>query len=126
MRRATRQAEFLGLPLGHVSTDGTRSELERMFLRLCRQHGLPRPEVNVRVGPHLVDFLFRVGHLAVETDGWQGHRGRQAFEDDRARDLDLKLAGFEVLRFTYRQVEEEPQRVAEAIRAFLGAGVRTS
>lgn len=126
VHRATRQAEFLGLALEDVPTDGTRSELERMFLRLCRRYGLPRPAVNVRVGPHMVDFLFRRQGVAVETDGWQGHRGRQAFEDDRARDLDLKLAGFEVLRFTYRQVEHEAPRVAAALRTLLGADVRSS
>ena len=49
-RRAVRQAEFLGLPLGpEVESDGTRSDLERDFLRLCRRHGIPAPEVNVRV-----------------------------------------------------------------------------
>lgn len=37
VRKATRQAEFLGLPLDHISTDRTRSELERMFLALCRR-----------------------------------------------------------------------------------------
>jgi hypothetical protein len=35
--------------------DLTRSELERLFLALCRRHRLPRPEVNARVGSHEVD-----------------------------------------------------------------------
>jgi hypothetical protein len=37
----------------------TRSELEKLTLRLCRRHRLPRPEVNARVGPYEVDFLWR-------------------------------------------------------------------
>ncbi len=74
-----------------------------MFLRLCRRHRLPLPEVNVRMGPFVVDFLWRRQSLIVETDGYRFHRGRQAFEDDRVRDTELRLTGYEVIRFTYRQ-----------------------
>jgi hypothetical protein len=49
-RRAIRQAEFLQLPLGDIETDGTRSDLERDFLRLYRRYRLPLPEVNVPIG----------------------------------------------------------------------------
>ncbi len=113
LRRAIRQAEMLGLPLGpHAEGDRTRSELERLFLRLCRRHGLQMPEVNARVGPLTVDFLWRDRQLVVETDGYRYHRGRAAFEDDHERDLKLRERGFEVVRLTYRQVVEEPKRVA--------------
>jgi len=91
LRRAIRQANVLGLPIGsEASRDRTRSDLERDFLRLCKRHRLPTPEVNVRSGPHLVDFFWRERRLVVETDGFRYHRGRQAFEDDRSRDLDLR------------------------------------
>ena len=45
--------------------------------------------------------------LVVEVDGWESHGTRSAFEDDRARDARLKLLGFDVLRFTWRQVEDD-------------------
>jgi very-short-patch-repair endonuclease len=119
--RAIRQAEVLGLPLGDqgVANDLTRSELERRFLRLCRRHRLPPPEVNVRVGPFIVDFLWRDKRLIAETDGYRFHRRRLAFEGDRARDVELKLRAYEVVRFTYRQVVEEPSRVARTLRVLL-------
>ena len=117
LRRAIRQADVLGLPIELVADrDRTRSELEREFLQLCRRHGLPTPEVNVRLGRHLVDFLWREERLVVETDGYRYHRSRQAFEDDRSRDLDLRSRGYDVLRFSYRQVVGEPERVAVAVR----------
>jgi very-short-patch-repair endonuclease len=75
----------------------------------------------VRLRGYVVDFLWREQRLVVETDGWAARRGREAFERDRARDLDLKLMGFEVVRFTYRQVTGQPQRVAAAIRRLLVA-----
>jgi very-short-patch-repair endonuclease len=123
LRRAIRQADVLGVPLGDdEKSDGTRSDLERDFLRLCRRHRLPAPEVNVRVGSHLVDFLWRERRLVVETDGYAYHSGRAAFQDDRARDLDLRARGFEVIRLAEKQVNEEPRRVAEVVGAALRVG----
>jgi len=98
----------------------TRSELERIFLSVCRRHRLPQPEVNVRLGPHGVDFLWRDRGLVVETDGFRHHGDRTAFEADRARDAHLQSIGFRVLRFTYRQVTGDRSAVIAASRALLG------
>ncbi len=123
LRRAIRQANFLGLPIGEEERrDRNRSDLEDDFQGLCRKHGIPAPEVNVRAGPHLVDFLWRDRSLVVETDGYISHRGRAAFEDDRGRDLDLRARGFEVIRLTEKQVNGEPGRVAGVVGAALRVG----
>jgi very-short-patch-repair endonuclease len=53
------------------------------------------------------------------TDGYKYHRGRTAFEDDRARDLDLKARGFEVIRLAEKQIDHEAGRVAEILGAAL-------
>lgn len=119
VRRATRQAELAGYPLG-IDTDGSRSDLEREFLRLCRRHRLPAPEVNVRVGRWTVDFLWREERVAVETDFYGYHRGRIAFQDDHARDLDLRRRGFAVHRFSEIQLSEQPAEIAADLRDALG------
>jgi very-short-patch-repair endonuclease len=125
IRKAIRQANVLGLPFGEESgRDRTRSDLERDFLRLCRRHRIPSPEVNVRIGPYLVDFLWRDQRLVVETDSYLYHGGREAFQDDRGRDLGLKRLGYDVLRLSERQVDEEPDRVAETLGATLRNGRR--
>lgn len=112
VRRAIRQAEIQRFALAPgTETDRTRSDLERAFLRLCHDHGLPAPQVNVRLGRWTVDFLWRAERLAVETDSWTYHRGSVAFEDDHARDLDLRRRGFAIRRYTGRQIEDEPLRV---------------
>lgn len=117
---ALRQAEFLGLPLdAALEPDRTRSELERRLLSLCRRHRLPRPEVNVRVGSFTVDFLWAERRLIVEVDGYRAHGTRAAFESDRARDVELRLLGYEVARFTWRQLSERPREVAGALRKLL-------
>ena len=123
--RAARQAEVLGLDIGPESgAEPTRSELEHKFLRLCRRHRLPLPEVDVRIGPFVVDFVWPEAQLVVETDGYRFHRGRQAFEDDRRRDVELRLRGYEVVRFSYRQVMEEASRVGAAVRSLLNDRAR--
>ncbi len=119
LRRATRQAELRGYRLEHLTTDRTRSDLESLFLALVHHHGLPYPEVNVKLGRWTVDFLWRQQKLVVETDFFTYHRGSVAFEDDHARELDLRSAGYAVLRYTDVQLEGEPQRVAADVKRAL-------
>jgi very-short-patch-repair endonuclease len=122
---ALREAEFLGLPLDAApERDHTRSELERRFLALSRRHRLPQPEVNVRIGRHIVDFVWRQRRLIVEVDGYRAHGTRAAFESDRARDVELRLLGYEVVRLTWRQLNERPGEVADALRRLLRASER--
>jgi very-short-patch-repair endonuclease len=117
----TRQAEYLGLPLGdRPEVDHTRSELEAKFLWLCRRHRLPSPEVNVRLGPYTVDFLWRDARLIVEVDGFRAHGGRQAFEDDRRRDMHLTASSYLIVRLTHRQITQEPTAVGSTLRRLLG------
>jgi very-short-patch-repair endonuclease len=113
-------AEYLGLPVGdQLPLDHTRSELEARFLALVRRHRLPQPEVNVRIDEFVVDFLWHRSHLVAELDGWATHRTRSAFEADRSRDSRLRVLGFEVVRFTWRQVNEERREVVSSLRALL-------
>jgi predicted transcriptional regulator of viral defense system len=113
------------LPLRAATADDpafTRSALERRFRALCRRAGLPQPLSNAHVADadnqvHEVDFLFPAHCLVVETDGWRDHGTRVAFERDRAKDAALVAAGYIVLRFTKRQIFEDPDTVAERVRA---------
>lgn len=122
LNAALRQAEIQGFQVDGVGAPGapTRTELERAFLALCRRHRLPQPEVNATVGRYQADFLWREARLIAEADSWEFHRGRGAFELDREREADLAIAGYEVLRFTWRQVTEDAAAVVAAIRARLG------
>ena len=119
---ALREAEFLRLPIeNRFDSDRARTELEHRMIALCRRHRLPQPGVNVRVDRYEVDFLWSEHSLVVEVDGWDSHRSRSAFEDDRARDARLKILGYEVVRFTWRQVTRDRPGVAETIRTLLHA-----
>jgi len=101
----------------------TRSELEAALLRLVVNSGLPRPEVNARVGEFEVDLLWRAGRLVVEADSIGFHLTRAAMERDRRRDAVLARDGYRALRFTDRQVRRRPREVTTAIRAALQGSV---
>jgi predicted transcriptional regulator of viral defense system len=107
-------AELTGEPVP------TRRELERRALELFDRAGLPRPRVNglveTREAALEVDFHWPDRRLVVEADSWEFHSGRAAFEDDRRRDQLLKLAGWERVRITWRQVTRRPHEVIEAVR----------
>jgi very-short-patch-repair endonuclease len=112
-----RQANSASLQavLSRYSPAPTRSELEEALLRLCDDHGIPRPETNTHIEGIEVDFVWRDRRLIVEVDGFAYHRSPESFERDRARDVTLKMAGWEVLRFTWRQLENRAGWVAAAI-----------
>jgi hypothetical protein len=105
--------------------DNVRNELERLFLALVRDVGLPEPVVNGLVCGHEVDFHWPAQRLIVETDGRETHDTPLAFERDRRRDLDLELAGWHVLRITWRQLKREPDRVAALLRTRFYSGSRS-
>jgi Transcriptional regulator, AbiEi antitoxin/Protein of unknown function (DUF559) len=99
--------------------------LERRFLRLCRRFDLPLPLVNswiplpVAAGGLEVDFCWPDHRLIAETDSRAHHATDRAFHNDRARDRALALAGWRVLRFTWRDVAEAPPQVARELRDHL-------
>ena len=102
-----------------VGTFITRSRLEKDFVRLCDEHGLPRPEVNTHIEGMECDFVWRDARLIVEVDGYAFHRIRSVFVSDREKDVILRLAGWTVLRFAYEHVTDRPAWVAAAIRRSL-------
>jgi hypothetical protein len=99
----------------------TRSKLERLVNELCDHHGLPPPLVNTVIEGRVRDFYWPHRRLVVEADSYRWHRSPSALNDDRERDVELTLAGYTVLRFTYEQVTRRPRYVIRALRRALGA-----
>ncbi len=109
----------------------TRSGLERRFLVLLAEAGIPRPVTASNVAGYELDVYWPDLRFAVELDVFETHGTRRSFEQDRMRDEDLKLAGVELTRVTGRRLEREPDRVsgpsrapARATAARAGAGRR--
>jgi very-short-patch-repair endonuclease len=89
----------------------TRSELERRALRVV---GSPRPEVNVRLQGYEVDLLWRDVRLVVELDGSAYHDP----ERDTRKTANLMAHGWAVMRFTWRQVVNDPAWVRSRLAAW--------
>lgn len=111
------------LQQGDLGSTVTRSELEDRFLSLIEKSGLPRPEVNapLAVGQTWIeaDFVWRASRLSVELDGRAAHATRRAFERDRDRDRRLQVAGWRVVRVTWRQLEDSPASLTRDLRELL-------
>jgi Transcriptional regulator, AbiEi antitoxin/Protein of unknown function (DUF559) len=108
----------------HVASPETH--FEELYLALCRRASLSRPEAGAEFTfpdgtPARADFCWRRERVVVELDSWAFHRTRAAFERDRRRDQQFGLLGYEVKRFTWRQVEREPGHVVAVTRAALAA-----
>jgi very-short-patch-repair endonuclease len=80
------------------------SDLEMRFARAIVAGGLAEPVQQHRVAVgnrrRRIDLAYPDLKVAVEIDGWDHHRTRTAFDEDRARANDLVVAGWRVLRFT--------------------------
>ena len=99
-----------------------KSQLERRFRRLLIRRGIELPLRNEPVGPWTVDCLWPERRVAVELDGRQHERPRQADSDDD-RDLWLRRHGYVTRRYGKRQVDEHPDDViADLLDAFAQAG----
>jgi very-short-patch-repair endonuclease/predicted transcriptional regulator of viral defense system len=101
----------------------TRSSLEDAMLAICRDAGLPEPEVNADVlleGIHLeIDFVWRAARVAIEIDSWKYHRQHGQFRRDRRRDQLLELSGWAHVRFTDVEISDEPAHVEAVVRRLL-------
>jgi hypothetical protein len=103
----------------YQDTPFTRSGLERSFLDLVEKAGLPQPSMNLHLAGYEIDAYFPAERFAVELDAYSTHGGPAAFERDRLRQEDLKLAGIEMTRVTARRLARDPQQVGRRMAAVL-------
>jgi very-short-patch-repair endonuclease len=89
----------------------TLSKLERRFLELLRDNGLPLPVTNRPAGGRRVDCRWPEHRLTVELDSYTYHGSRHAWEQDRRREREAHARGDEFRRFTYGDVFERRRTV---------------
>jgi predicted transcriptional regulator of viral defense system/very-short-patch-repair endonuclease len=120
-----RGVQVLGDVLSNLrEPDWTENDYEAAVLGLVRSAKLPEPvcQAPMLLGgePVRIDFLWPRERVALEADSYEFHGTRQAFERDRRRDQLLRLAGYEPLRITWRQLSRHPEQVEELLRELLG------
>jgi very-short-patch-repair endonuclease len=96
-----------------------RARSERLLRRLVRKAGLRQPLINTWVDRFEIDVYWDEERFAVEVDGWETHRTRKAFEDDRLRQEEMKLASIDVVRISARRIEQRPDEVGRNLALLL-------
>ena len=97
----------------------TRSPLEDRLLPLLDAHDLPRPATNAYVEGYEGDAVWHRQRLVVELDGWDTHKTRHAFQQDRTKANVLTNAGWAILRFTHDDLVRRPEVVVAGVKAQL-------
>lgn len=102
------------------------SVFESRVAAFFRRHHLPKPVFQHAVrcdGRFLarVDFAYPEWLLAIEFDGHDAHRTPAQLQRDLTRQNLLVMAGWTVLRFTWADVVQRPEMVADTIRTKINA-----
>lgn len=100
-------------------TSFTRSGLEKRFLELVLEAGLPQPRTNFVIEGFELDCYWPEHRFAVELDVFETHGTRAAFERDRKRQEDLLLAGVQMTRITGPRLKREPDEVIKRVARLL-------
>ena len=105
------------------SDEFTRSWAERELRRIVTKAALPLPDhTNIKIDGHRCDAVWATPRLIIEIDGIGTHGTPVAFLADRRMSTELTLAGWRVLRFAARQLNDEPILVAVQIAQALRTG----
>lgn len=97
----------------------TRSGLEKRWLELVLQVGLPQPHMNYVEQGFELDCYWPEYRFAVELDVFETHGTRAAFERDRERQEELLLAGITMTRVTGPRLKREPDEVIRRVAQLL-------
>jgi very-short-patch-repair endonuclease len=128
VRRLREHAGRRGTPrlvrLVRAAGGGSHSAAERKAATLLRSTGITgwAPNAEIRDSAGLIgygDLVFIAARLVVELDGWAFHSDLARFQHDRTRQNRLVAAGWTVLRFTWADLHDRPDRVIATIRAAL-------
>lgn len=97
----------------------TLSRLESVFIARIGEAGLPIPQTNRPVDGRRVDCRWPERRLTVELDGYQYHRTRYAWEQDREREREARSRGDEFRRYTWTDVVENPGPMVADLHSLL-------
>lgn len=93
----------------------TSTQLERLFLPLAHEAGLPPPQTQALLDGYRVDFYWPDLGLVVEADSLRYHRTAFKQARDKRRDNAHAGSGLATLRFTHGQIRNEPNYVRKTL-----------
>jgi very-short-patch-repair endonuclease len=102
-----------------IEASVTQSQMEDRFLTIAARQRIPRPRTQYRIRGKAYDFVWPQRRVVVEADSWIAHRTPYAFQADRAASNALQLAGWLILRYTWRDLTTRSRHVAAEVKAAL-------
>ncbi len=112
------------------SRDEPWSAAERLAHRILRSAGIrgwvANYPISIRQHRYFLDIAFPGLRVVIEIDGRLHERDPVIFESDRVRQNDLVLAGWHVLRFTWRMLVDNPENVVWAVRHATASALATA
>jgi hypothetical protein len=107
------------------------SPLESIARIVFRDCGLPTPELQVWLGPSekpigRVDFYWAQYRTIAEVDGGMKYDNPSRARDQLRRDARFRAEGFEIVHFTWQDINYAPLLVARLIREAFERGARNA
>lgn len=125
-RPGKRGMAAVGLVLRSLGPGPVRSAtaLERLLRKILVDAGLPEPVREydapwARDTPGRVDLAYPFARIIIEADSRRWHTRDRDFEVDRRRDREAQLAGWQVYRFTWDDLMNDPEGVVDTVRRAL-------
>lgn len=102
----------------------SESDLERLLIGIVVDGGLPEPVKQFRAAwlkplNGRIDLAYPDYQILIEGDSRRWHGTFDAFETDRSRDNAAQIAGWIVMRVTWRMIKNEPSKVLQTVKAAL-------
>ncbi len=111
-----------GVLMARSDSEDQQTRLETIGMRVLRDGGLPSFEAEYPIPwrpDRRFDVAFATARLAIEWDSFRWHSQERVFQSDRERDREALEHGWRVLRFTWRDVTEDPDSVVRTVQALL-------
>ncbi|WP_173077104.1 DUF559 domain-containing protein [Phytohabitans rumicis] len=108
VRRAREVAEF--------ADPASASPLESISRAAFAEHGLPRPQLQAPITPYdFADFLWSAYRVVGEADGLGKYVTPEVLRNEKLRQERFAQMGYEVVRWTWREVFHRPDAVAHRV-----------
>jgi Uncharacterized protein conserved in bacteria len=102
-----------------AAADRADSAAERLLVTLLRRAGIGGWVLGHPFGPYRIDLAFPEAKVAVEVDGWAWHVDVERFRTDRRKGNAVTRGGWDLLRFTWHELDGDPAGVIAQIRETL-------
>lgn len=109
-----------------AAADLADSAAERLLIKILQEAGVTGWVLGHPFGPYRVDLAFPTAMVAIEVDGWAWHVDPERFRADRRKGNALVRGGWDLLRFTWHDLDGRPAESVGEIIETLAIAARSA